>query len=64
MPQNNYDHDADGLDDAKFEFLTGDISIGCTDTEVLLEGELSTGQAFTATDSDFYSDCNAGCYPD
>jgi hypothetical protein len=62
-PQKNYDHDADGLDDAKFEFLTGDTSLGCTDTEVLIEGELSNGQAFTATDTDFDSDCNAGCHP-
>jgi hypothetical protein len=63
-PQNNYDHDSDGLDDAKFEFLTGDTAIGCADTEVILEGELSTGQAFSAVDTDFNSDCNAGCHPD
>jgi hypothetical protein len=63
-PQFNYNDDDDGLDDAKFEFLTGDTSIGCTDTEVQIEGELATGQAFTATDSDFNSDCNAGCHPD
>jgi hypothetical protein len=63
-PQTNYDHDADGLDDAKFEFLTGDTSIGCTDSEVILEGELSTGQAFSGIDADFDSDCNAVCHAD
>jgi hypothetical protein len=62
IPQNGYNHDADGLDDAKFEFLTGDTSLGCLDTEVLIEGELTTGQAFTATDTDFDSDCEAVCH--
>jgi hypothetical protein len=62
IAQTGYNHDADGLDDAKFEFLTGDTSLGCADTEVLIEGELTTGQAFTATDTDFDSDCDAGCH--
>ena len=64
IPQTGYSHDADGLDDARFEFLTGDSSLGCADTEVLIEGELTTGQAFTATDADFASDCDAGCHSD
>jgi hypothetical protein len=64
VPQSDYNHDEDGLDDAKFEFLTGDTSLGCTDTEVILEGELSTGQAFTGIDADFDSDCEAECHAD
>jgi hypothetical protein len=63
-PQSNYNHDADGLDDARFEFLTGDTSIQCSDTEVILEGELITGETFTGIDEDFESSCNAGCHPE
>jgi hypothetical protein len=44
-------------------FLPGDTSIDCSDTVVILDGEFSTGQAYTGIDDGFRSGCNAGCHP-
>jgi hypothetical protein len=60
----NLDVNADGLDDARFRFLTGDAAFdksGCTDTEGTLTGELTTGESFAGTDS-IVTDCNAICH--
>lgn len=56
----NYDND--GLDDARFHFLTGDTGIACTDTEVELAGELADGTPFHGIDVDFDSECDAQCH--
>ena len=58
----NFDYDSDGLDDARFHFLTGDTGIGCADTEVTLTGETIGGTSFTGTDSAFDSACEAECH--
>ena len=56
-------YDNNGQVDARFEFITGDSSIDCSDTVLILHGEFSMGQAYTGIDYGFRSGFNAGCHP-
>ena len=61
QPVFNADYDGDGVLDAKFDFLTGDTGIGCSDTDATLTGE--TVQAATFSGLDFINaDCDAQCH--
>jgi hypothetical protein len=53
--------DNDGLDDATFDFLTGDVGISCGETEATLTGETTGGLPFEGTDS-ITTQCNALCH--
>lgn len=60
-PTYNVDVDSDGLNDAQFEFLTGDSGISCADTDATVAGETTGGAAFTGNDS-ITADCDAQCH--
>ncbi len=56
----DYDGDLQN-DDARFDFLTGDTGIGCTQLEASITGETTEGDRFAGTDY-INPDCNAGCH--
>jgi hypothetical protein len=53
--------DSDGINDATFDFLTGDVGISCGETEATLTGETTIGQLFEGTDI-ITTQCNALCH--
>lgn len=55
------DFDSDGQMDASFDFLTGDVGIGCSDTDATLAGETYTGGSFSGAQP-ITADCDAGCH--
>lgn len=61
VPDLENDYDADGMDDAYMEFLTGDTGVGCADTEMTIAGETDTGMPFVGADT-INADCNAQCH--
>ena len=60
-PAYNLDLDSDGIDDAQFEFLTGDSGITCGETSATLTGWTTTGEFFEGTDV-IQTECNAACH--
>jgi hypothetical protein len=58
----NENYDSDGLNDARFHFLTGDTGVECSDTELTLTGELTDGTEFSGIDISFAKACNATCH--
>ena len=61
-PDFSQDVDSDGLNDARFEFLTSESGIQCADAEASLSGELLTsGDNFLGTDA-ITTDCAAQCH--
>jgi hypothetical protein len=62
-PQFNTNYDNDGLDDAEFDFLTGDSGISCADRNpnVTLKGETIANVPFEGTDA-IVKDCDAVCH--
>jgi hypothetical protein len=63
-PQFNIDHDGDGIDDARFEFLTSTTGFGCAaSNDVTVEGEMTNGNVFTGTEA-VVTDCDATCHAD
>lgn len=55
------DVDGDGDNDARFDFLTGDTGIGCTDTTASLVGETYLGEPISGV-ADINTDCDAQCH--
>ena len=53
--------DSDGLDDATFDFLVGDVGISCGETEATLTGKTTGGLLFEGTDT-ITTQCNAVCH--
>jgi hypothetical protein len=63
-PDLNYNHDNDGIPDAKFEFRMSDTGFSatpCSASPATLVGE-SAGQPFTGTDTSVTTDCDFQCH--
>jgi hypothetical protein len=60
-PQFNIDYNDDGTDDARFEFLTGDSGIACSDATATIAGETYIGEIFSGTES-ITTVCDASCH--
>jgi hypothetical protein len=60
-PTFGVDFDSDGINDAKFNILTGDSGIQCSDTNAELTGETSAGQEFSGIDA-ISTDCDEFCH--
>lgn len=69
-PDLNYNHDNDGIPDARFEFRMDDTGFPytpgagypCSASPAELSGELSTGVLFLGTDTTVSTDCLAPCH--
>jgi len=69
-PDLNYNHDSDGLPDAKFDFKMSDTGfphtpgtgVPCSASPARLDGSLFTGEVFTGIDSTVSTDCVAPCH--
>jgi len=63
-PAFNQTLDADGIDDALFEFLNSDIGLdpACADTELTLTGVTTGGEPFEGTDADISCNASQGCH--
>ena len=63
ITETGIDYDADGIDDARFHFITGDTGITCDDTEMTLTGDMISGAEFVGIDTDFETACDDdGCH--
>ena len=60
-PLYGIDHDSDGNDDARFEFLTSEAVLGCTDTFHTFDARLTSGEVIAGFDT-VISDCDAQCH--
>jgi hypothetical protein len=61
LPEFNIDVDSDGIEDARFRFLTGDTSFTCTDTEAMVEGKTASGRLFSGF-GEVTPVCDAVCH--
>jgi hypothetical protein len=67
-PDLNYNHDNDGIPDARFEFRMSDTGFAHSGINqpcyapAVLKGQLSTGEMFAGEDLSVPTDCNAQCH--
>jgi hypothetical protein len=63
----NLDDDNDGVEDARFRALSGDVGMSCspawnTPTELALRAELITGEIIAGLDTSLVKNCDAQCH--